>query len=180
VLLSVKLSASFIVVQPTLLHGRDPAAVTAVQLGAGGLAALPVAIVLEGAPPAPATAGPPVAVLALAVTGTALAFWLFAWAQSRVAAEFASAFVNLEPLVGALTGVVAFGDAFGAAQLAGGTAILAGIALGAAPRRRRRGRPDRPCPSPPNRDTPRSRARGRGAARSRASALRRPPSSLAP
>jgi hypothetical protein len=76
-------------------------------------------------------------VLALALTGTLLAFWLFAWAQARVPAALAGAFVNLEPLVGALTGALAFHDAFGAAQIAGGTAILAGIALGALPRDRR-------------------------------------------
>jgi O-acetylserine/cysteine efflux transporter len=139
VLLSVTMSAAFIVAQPSLLAGRDPAAVTAVQLGAGGLAALPLAVVLEGAPPAPASAGAVVAVLALALAGTMLAFWLFAWAQARVPAELAGAFVNLEPLVGALTGAVAFHDAVGPAQVAGGIAILAGIGLGALPRRPRGG-----------------------------------------
>ena len=136
VLVSVTFSAAFIVAQPSLLAGRDPAAVTSVQLGAGGLAALPLAIVLEGAPPAPAGAEPVVAVVALALAGTLLAFWLFAWAQARVPAELAGAFVNLEPLVGALTGAVAFHDVVGPAQLLGGAAILAGIALGALPRRR--------------------------------------------
>ena len=58
-------------------------------------------------------------VLALALTGTLLAFWLFAWAQARVPAALAGAFVNLEPLVGALTGAVVFHDAIGAPQLAG-------------------------------------------------------------
>jgi O-acetylserine/cysteine efflux transporter len=136
VLLSVTGSAAFIVAQPGLLAGRDPAAVTAVQLGAGGLAALPLAILLEGAPPAPASAAPVAVVLALALTGTLLAFWLFAWAQARVHAELAGAFVNLEPLVGALTGAVAFHDVVGPAQLLGGVAILAGIGLGALPRNR--------------------------------------------
>ena len=131
VLLSVTMSASFIVAQPNLLAGRDPAAVTAVQLGAGGLAALPLALLFEGAPPAPDSAGSLVAVLALALTGTMLAFWLFAWAQARVSAELAGAFVNLEPLVGALAGAIAFHDVVGPAQIAGGVAILAGIALGA-------------------------------------------------
>jgi drug/metabolite transporter (DMT)-like permease len=130
VLLSVSGSAFFIVLQPGLLAGRDPAAVTAVQLGAGGLASLPVAIALEGAPPAPAGADAVVAVLALALVGTALAFSLFAWAQARVPAAVAGAFVNFEPLVGALTGAVAFHDALGPAQLAGGAAILVGIMLG--------------------------------------------------
>ena len=130
VLLSVTGSAAFIVIQPGMLAGRDPAAVTAVQLGAGGLASLPVALVLEGAPPAPSGAGVVASVLMLALTGTALAFWLFAWAQARVPAAVAGAFVNLEPLVGALTGAVVFHDAVGPLQLAGGAAILAGIALG--------------------------------------------------
>jgi O-acetylserine/cysteine efflux transporter len=136
VLASVSGSAAFIVAQPGLLAGRDAGAVTAVQLGAGAVTALPFAVVFEGVPAAPANAGPVVAVLALALTGTALAFWLFAWAQTRVPAEMAGAFVNLEPLVGAATGAVAFHDAVGGAQLLGGAAILAGIALGALPRRR--------------------------------------------
>ena len=136
VLLSVTGSAAFIVAQPALLAGRDPAAVTAVQLGAGGIAALPVAIAFEGAPPAPTGAEPVVAVLLLALTGTLVAFWLFAWAQARVPAALAGAFVNLEPLVGALTGAVAFHDAVGPGQILGGAAILAGIALGALPRDR--------------------------------------------
>jgi O-acetylserine/cysteine efflux transporter len=193
---SVTMAAAFIVVQPELLRGRDPAAVTAVQLGAGGLAALPVAVVFEGAPPAPGGTGAVVAVAALALAATALGYWLFAWAQARVPAELAGAFVNLEPLVGAATGAVAFHDAFGAAQVLGGAAIVAGIALSAAtsrsvgrrgrtrrsgrrpeawrPRRsrpRRRppaGLPGRPCPSPPIRGRQRSPARGRGAGPERA------------
>lgn len=135
VLASVSGSAAFIVAQPKLLHGRDAGAVTAVELGAGGVATLPFAIVFEGAPAAPGTATPVVAVLALALVGTALAFSLFAWAQTRVAAEVAGAFVNVEPLVGAATGAIAFHDAVGPAQMLGGAAIVAGIALGALPRR---------------------------------------------
>ena len=134
-LVSVTGSAAFIVAQPKLLHGRDAGAVTAVQLAAGGFATLPFALVVEGMPPAPATAAPVVALAALALTGTALAFWLFAWAQTHVPAEVAGAFVNLEPLVGAVTGAVVFHDAVGPLQLIGGVAILAGIALGL-PRKR--------------------------------------------
>ena len=57
VLASVAVSAAFIVVQPALLRGRDPAAVTAVQFAAGGLLAIPVAALMEGAPPLPAGPG---------------------------------------------------------------------------------------------------------------------------
>ena len=62
VLASVMLSATFVVIQPSLLRGRDPMAVTAVQMVAGGLAAVPNAA-LEGLPAAPSGAAP---VLALA------------------------------------------------------------------------------------------------------------------
>jgi hypothetical protein len=65
--------------------------------------------------------------------GTLLPFTLFAFAQSRVAAEVAGAFFNIEPLVGAVAGVVVFGNPAGPAQLIGGAAILAGIALSSLP-----------------------------------------------
>ncbi len=133
VLLSVTLSATFVVVQPSLLRGRDPIAVTAVQMVAGGLAAVPNAA-LEGLPPAPAGAGPVVALLALAIAGTLAPFALFAYGQSRVAPELAGAFLNLEPLVGTAAGALAFGDPFGPLQLAGGAVILLGIALSTTPR----------------------------------------------
>jgi drug/metabolite transporter (DMT)-like permease len=136
VLASVSGSATFIVIQPRLLRGRDAGAVTAAQLAGGGLAALPFAVLAEGAPSLPTTTTPVIAVLALALTGTALAFWLFAWAQSHVPAEVAGAFVNVEPLVGAATGAVVFHDAVGTPQLLGAAAILVGIGLGALPRNR--------------------------------------------
>jgi drug/metabolite transporter (DMT)-like permease len=126
----VALSAVFVVVQPRLLAGRDPAAVTAVQFGAGALTALPFALVFEGAPAAPHAAGPVIAVAALALAGTLLPFWLFAYGQSRVPAELAGAFLNLEPLVGAAAGWLAFGEVAAVGQLLGAIAVLGGIALG--------------------------------------------------
>ena len=137
---SVAVSAAFIVVQPRLLAGRDPIAVTAVQLAAGALAALPIAVVTEGLPAAPAGEVPVLATVGLALAGTLLAFSLFAYGQSRVPADIAGAFVNLEPLVGALAAAVAFHEPFGPVQLAGAAAILAGLALGSL----RPGGPDPP------------------------------------
>ena len=142
VLASVALSAGFMVLQPRLLAGRDPLAVTAVQLGAGALAALPFALVAEGLPAAPAGELPVLAAVGLALAGTLLAFSLFAYGQSRVPADIAGAFVNLEPLVGAFAAAVAFHEPFGGVQLAGAGAILAGLALGSL-RPRPRSRPPR-------------------------------------
>ena len=142
VLASAVLSAGFIATQPGLLKDRDPAAVTAVQFAAGGLVALPIAVITEGAPAAPAHAGPVSAYVALSLVGTLLPFWLFAFGQVRVPADVAGAFVNLEPLVGAAVGWLALGNTAAPAQIAGALAVLAGIIVGAMPQRGSRVAPE--------------------------------------
>ncbi len=133
VLTSLLLSAGFTVAQGRLLLGRDPIAVTAVQFLGAALAAAPFAVVTEGLPAAPSGPGALLATVGLAVGGTLLPFTLFAFGQSRVSAEVAGAFINLEPLVGAVAGVVVFGDPAGPRQVLGGAAVLAGIALSSVP-----------------------------------------------
>ena len=133
VLASLVLSAIFTVGQARLLRGRDPIAVTAVQFLGAAIGAIVFTAVTEGVPAAPAGPGPVLAVAALVAVGTLAPFTLFAYGQSRVSAEIAGAFLNLEPLVGAVAGAVAFGDPVGAAQIAGGAAILAGIGLSSLP-----------------------------------------------
>ena len=128
VLLSVLLSAGFTVSQARLLRGQDPVAVTAVQFAAAALVALPVALVSGGVSAAPST-GTMLATAGLALGGTVLPFTLFAFGQRGLPAEMAGAFLNLEPLVGAVTGVVVFGDPLGAGQFMGGAAIVGGIGL---------------------------------------------------
>jgi O-acetylserine/cysteine efflux transporter len=131
-LASALCQATFVVAQGQLLDGRDPIAVTAVQMLAAALVALPVAAA-GGAPPAPAFGAPTAAAIALIVAGTLLPFAFFAFGQARVGPEVAGAFANLEPLVGAAVAVLVFGDAFGPLQVLGGVAILAGIALSGTP-----------------------------------------------
>ena len=133
VLASLLLSAAFTVAQARRLQGRDPVAVTAVQFLGAALAVLPFSVAAEGVPALPAGPGVVLAVAGLAAGGTLLPFTLFAYAQGRVSAEVAGAFLNLEPLVGAVAGVAVFGDPAGPVQLAGGAAILAGIALSSLP-----------------------------------------------
>jgi O-acetylserine/cysteine efflux transporter len=133
VLASLLASAAFTVGQGRLLRGRDPIAVTAVQFFGAALAVLPFSVATEGVPAAPGGLRTVLATAALAVGGTLLPFTLFAYAQSRVAAEVAGAFFNIEPLVGAVAGIVFFGNAVGLWQVTGGAAILAGIALSGLP-----------------------------------------------
>jgi O-acetylserine/cysteine efflux transporter len=135
VLASLLLSATFTVAQGRLLRGRDPVAVTAVQFIGAALAAVPLSAA-EGIPAAPhgtLGSGALLATVALVACGTLLPFTLFAYGQTRVSAEVAGAFVNIEPLVGAVAGIVLFGDPAGPAQALGATAIIAGIALSTLP-----------------------------------------------
>jgi O-acetylserine/cysteine efflux transporter len=153
VLASVGLSAVFVVMQPKLLAGRDAAAVTAVQFAAGGLVALPVALITGHLPSAaPSTLTPVIALVALTLVGTLLPFWLFAYGQARVPAALAGVFVNLEPLVGAAVGWIAFGDVATSANLVGAFTVLAGIALSVWPAS---------AAAPPRRRYPRSQGRPR-------------------
>jgi O-acetylserine/cysteine efflux transporter len=155
VLASLVLSATVTVAQVRLLPGRDPVAVTAVQFLGATAGALLVSVLTEGAPALPAGPGPVLAVVALAAAGTLLPFTLFAFGQSRVSAEVAGAFLNLEPLVGAIAGAVAFGDPVGLAQIAGGAAIVAGIGLSSLPLLvRRRQQPQAAPPGQPVRPQP--------------------------
>jgi len=129
VLVSAALCALYIVAQTRLLEGRDAVAVTAVQMAAAALATLPLALA-SGAPVrAAATPAAVAATAALVTVGSLLPFTLYAYGQARVSAELAGAFVNLEPLVGAALGALAFRDPFGGPQAVGAAAILAGILL---------------------------------------------------
>ena len=144
VLASVLIIATMTVAQRRLLEGQDPVAITAVQFLGAAMAALPVAACTEGAPPVPAAGGAGVlavlAVVGLTAAGTLAPFTLFAYGQRKVPTEVAGAFLNLEPLVGALAGVVAFGDPAGPRLLAGGAAILGGILMSSLPALRARPR----------------------------------------
>ena len=137
VLVSVLLSSAVTVAQARLLRGQDPVAVTAVLFVGAAVAALPAAALTGGLPSAPPPGGAGLvavlAVLGLTVIGTVVPFTLFAYGQRTAPAEVAGAFLNLEPLVGALAGVVAFGDPAGPRLLAGGAAIIGGIGLSSLP-----------------------------------------------
>lgn len=129
VLASAALAAGFIVAQKPLLEGRNAIAVTAVQMAAAAAAALPVALIAGSGPTSAPTTTALSAFLLLATVGSLLPFALYAYGQRSVTAEVAGAFVNLEPLIGATLGALAFGDAVGPVQLLGGLAILGGIGL---------------------------------------------------
>jgi drug/metabolite transporter (DMT)-like permease len=123
------ISACFTVSQARLLRGRDPIAVTGLQLMAAAVMVLPIAIATEPRMAGPVSVSALLATIGLVVAGTVGPTALFAFGQSRVAADVAGAFLNIEPLVGALLGMALFADPLGPIQVAGGAAIVTGIAL---------------------------------------------------
>ena len=150
---SAVLGSALIVVQGELLEGRDPVAVTAVQMAAAGAFSLVFALptpLPTGAPAVPVA----IALAALVSVGSLIPFALYAYGQARVSAELAGAFVNLEPVVGVASGVLAFGNPFGSWQALGAVLVIAGLALsaGASGRRDRASCPGRgrasACASP--------------------------------
>ena len=147
VLVATVIAASVTVAQGRLLVGRDPIALTAVQFLGATLGALPFAAT-EHLPTMHPGAGAIAATLALAACGTIIPFSLFALGMKKVSAEVAGAFLNLEPLVGAAVGIVAFADPWGPRQLGGGLAIVAGIVLSCLPLLGTRQRPALPETGP--------------------------------
>ena len=122
-------SASFTVSQARLLRGRDPLAVTALQLMSAAVLVLPVALTTEQHLAGSMSATALLATIGLVVGGTVGPTALFAFGQSKVAADVAGAFLNIEPLIGAAMGTVLFADPLGPVQVVGGLAIMAGIGL---------------------------------------------------
>jgi drug/metabolite transporter (DMT)-like permease len=115
---------------------------TAWQLLGGSLVLLPVAVLVEGGPPALT----PVAALGFAyvtLIATALAYVCWFAGLRRLPAAAVGIVGLLNPVTGVLLGVLLAGEAFGVAQAAGIALVLVGVALGAigpglAEKRRRR------------------------------------------
>jgi probable blue pigment (indigoidine) exporter len=99
------------------------------QLVAGGLALLPVTLVVEGAPPhldAPAVGG----YLWLMTAGTGVAYWCWFTGLRAMPAGAVSLIGLVNPVVGTALGVVIAGEAFGWTQGAGMLLVLGGVVAG--------------------------------------------------
>lgn len=98
--------------------GVGPLALTAWQLTAGGLLIAPLALLVEGAPPAldgSAVGG----YLYLALANTAVAYWLWFRGIGRLTATQVTFLGPLSPLTAALVGWAALGQSLTPVQLAG-------------------------------------------------------------
>ncbi|MER6402589.1 EamA family transporter [Streptomyces viridosporus] len=117
-------------------EGVGPLALTGWQLTAGGLLIAPLALLVEGAPPAvdgPAIGG----YLYLALANTAVAYWLWFRGIGRLTATQATFLGPLSPLTAAVVGWAALGEALTPVQLVGmALAFGATVAGQTAPRGR--------------------------------------------
>ncbi|MEV0633582.1 EamA family transporter [Streptomyces sp. NPDC050619] len=119
--------------------GAGPLALTAWQLTAGGLLIAPVALLLEGAPPAldgRALGG----YLYLALANTAVAYWLWFHGIGRLTATQATFLGPLSPLTAAVVGWAALGQALTPVQVVGmgvafGATVVGQLRSGGAPSR---------------------------------------------
>jgi len=99
------------------------------QLVVGGLLLVPVALVVEGAPPAldlPAVGG----FLWLGLVGTGLAYYCWFLGLRSMPAGVVSLIGLVNPVVGTMLGVVFAGELFGWAQALGMLLVLGGVLAG--------------------------------------------------
>ena len=78
------------------------------------------------------------AVVAQGILCTTAAFLLWNWGLARVPASHAAIFLNLEPLVGTLLGVIILNERLGAVGILGGALILFSAAYFSRPRQHER------------------------------------------
>lgn len=117
------------------------------QLIGGALLLLPVAVIVEGAPPS-FTVPSALGFAYLALIATALAYVAWFSGLRRLSPGVVGVIGLLNPVTGVVLGIVIAGEAFGVPQAAGIALVLAGIVVGAAPPVRRAGRPARRAGDP--------------------------------
>jgi len=121
---------SYSLIGRDVLRRRDPLDVTARSIVWGGLAMAPVAALEWAGGARPVwTAGSAAGALYLGVVITALGYLLWNWGLARADASRAAVFITVQPIVGALLGVVFLHEPLTAFTLGGGTLVVAGLWL---------------------------------------------------
>jgi probable blue pigment (indigoidine) exporter len=129
--------------------GTGPLTLTAWQLSAGGLLLAPVALLVEGPPPA-LTGENLLGYLYLGGIGTAVAYWIWFRGISRLPATSVTFLTLLSPLSAAVIGWAALGQALTTLQSLGMALALGGTLLGQTRARNRGGHPATPAPVRPH------------------------------
>jgi drug/metabolite transporter (DMT)-like permease len=135
VLASMLTSVAWILLSKRLIERYSALATSSYTLTFGALTLLPFSLLWDGLPPLHLARDVWASVLALGLGCTALTYALWNWGLERVPASRASVFLNLEPVVGALLGVIVLQESLGLTAVIGGALILAAAWLVSQPER---------------------------------------------
>ena len=126
--------ASYSLLGRRVLERHAPMAVTTASLMWGAAALLPVAGLewASGARPT-WTAGSVIGALYLAIVITALGYVVWNWALARAPAPRAAIFLNVQPIVGALLGMLLLGEPVTIFTIVGGLLVVGGLAVAFGP-----------------------------------------------
>ncbi|MGL5910302.1 MAG: DMT family transporter, partial [Phycicoccus sp.] len=127
-------SVGFVLVRRWTAPG-DVVATTSWQLVAGGLVLVPVAAVVEGAPPV-LDASAVLALLWLGLAGSVLGYLLWFRGLTRMDAGSVAVVGLVNPVVGTALGVALLGEPFGPGHLAAVVLVLGSVLAAQAPVRR--------------------------------------------
>lgn len=116
----------WVLLSQRLMKRQSPVATSALVFIIGTIALIAWGAMTSGMPPwSGLSMRTWLSVIAMGVVGTATATLLWNWGLARVPASQAGVFVNLEPVVGAILGVLLFHDRFGVLSIVGAALILA-------------------------------------------------------
>jgi drug/metabolite transporter (DMT)-like permease len=131
VFLSLFAAVGWVLLSKRLMTRYAPRVVTAMVMVTGTLLLGAWVLMTSGVPPFRLSMNVWLALAAQGLLCTTAATLLWNWGVSQVPAATAGLFVNLEPALGALLGVLVLGEALGWSGMAGG-AIIIGAAVAAA------------------------------------------------
>jgi drug/metabolite transporter (DMT)-like permease len=126
VVLSMFAAIAWILISKRLMRRHSALMVTASVFWVGTILLAVVVLTTSGAPSLHYSTRAWIAVAEQGLFATASATVLWNWALKRVPASQAGIFVNLEPLVGAILGVLLLHEVLGRMALAGGALIIGG------------------------------------------------------
>jgi drug/metabolite transporter (DMT)-like permease len=112
------------------------AAITAAALVVGAALLLPLGAAELAVVTPRLTVSGAIAVLYSGLAASALGYWLWSYGLARVPAAAATTYLNLLPLVAAISGALVLGERVGIVEAGAGVVIVAGVTLAAASARR--------------------------------------------
>jgi len=115
-----------LITQALMKSGRySPVVASAYVITLGTLMLVVWVLATEGLPPIHLTPLTWACVVALGLLATTLTTYLWNWGLSQVPASQAGVFLNFEPVVGAILGVLLFHDVLGSYSILGGVLVIA-------------------------------------------------------